>query len=755
MPTLKDVAERACVSIATVSCCISGTRHVKPETRERVMEAIDALRYIPNLSARDLKKSDSQEVGIILTDIDDIYYADLLKGVTACMQKRGFNVNIAFSDGIPDNECALIESFVSRRIAGLVLLTCQPQNTAFFESTLENYGLPVMFIGHSPSLPEYNFVDFDNRRTTEYLTDSLLDKGYRSILLICGPDQFSCEDECVKGFAEAYRRHGLSWGLAGIHRTNMSKEDAFKTALFALDRDTPQVVITTSTNIAKGVIEAAFILGISIPDDLLLITFGEECWNHSNQLHGAIHTSRPAFKLGYTAAELLIENISSPVLFERQTVLLPDSIIETGLSLPDPKPIPHLEISVPKPCLNILMMDLNTSNAIRVMSGYFSNLYGVDINFDFSQQDTLLEKIIADNNRGRSKYDIYMFDVPWLSYLAQNGLIEDISEFVNGDGFRPGYLLPENLKNCDYLGRYYGIPIVGGAQLMFYRRDLFEDMRLREEFLKKYKIALRPPRTWTEFNGVAEFFTREYTPSSPVPYGTLFSGNNNQSLAPELLIRLWACGGGLFDSKNNVILNSAQNVKAFNIILKTLKYVEKSPSATSIPQAVEQFGNGKTAMLITYAEYASQITRLGTNIAGKVGYCPLPDRTPVSIGWNLGVSPFTKKKEDIFRFFNWLCKRDTSYYMTILNGQSAVSSAYANHELQKLYPWMSLTLETFPYCRTRTGPYKPNALVIPQSELEDILCDAFWRIERDHVSVKEALDAAQVKMKHLFRSYGY
>lgn len=380
MSTLKEVAEYAGVSIATVSCCISGAKHVRAETRERVREAIEKLQYIPNFSARDLKKPDSREIGVILTDIDDGYYAELLKGVTSSMQKNGYHVSIAFSDGIPATESALIEGFICKRAAGLILVTCQPQNHVFFRKSLENYGLPAFFIGHRPREVEHSFADFENRKTMSFLTGALLDKGYRDILLLCGPEHYSCEEDCVKGYAEAFRKRSILVDSKYVCRTNMSKEDAFKNVLFAFDRRAPQAVVATSTNIAKGVLEAAYVQGIRVPEDLLMITFGEECWNRSNQLPGVIHTSRPAFALGTRAAELLLENIDSPILFEKQSALLSDSILESGLTLPAPKP--DAAFAHPLICahsLKILMMDLNTANAVRIMSGYFTHLYGCDV----------------------------------------------------------------------------------------------------------------------------------------------------------------------------------------------------------------------------------------------------------------------------------------------------------------------------------------------------------------------------------------
>ena len=81
MTTLKDVARLAGVSIATVSYCINGTKNIRPDTRLKVMQAIEELNYIPNRSAQTLREPDSREIGIVIPDIEDPYYSEILKGL--------------------------------------------------------------------------------------------------------------------------------------------------------------------------------------------------------------------------------------------------------------------------------------------------------------------------------------------------------------------------------------------------------------------------------------------------------------------------------------------------------------------------------------------------------------------------------------------------------------------------------------------------------------------------------------------------
>lgn len=120
MATLNDVARDAGVSIATVSCCLSGKRQVKPETKMKVMDSIEKLKYIPNASARNLKLSATNRIGVVLTDIDNHYHAEIFKGISSYLQNKDYTISVAFSNNSPDIECEKIEDFVSQNVSGLL-----------------------------------------------------------------------------------------------------------------------------------------------------------------------------------------------------------------------------------------------------------------------------------------------------------------------------------------------------------------------------------------------------------------------------------------------------------------------------------------------------------------------------------------------------------------------------------------------------------------------------------------------------------
>lgn len=758
MTTLKDIAKDAGVSISTVSSCLSGNKPVKPETKTRIMDSIEKLKYIPNISARNLKSSTSHTIGVVLTDIDNSYHAELFKGISSFLQTKEYDVNVAFSNSSPHIECQLIDNFISLNVAGLLIITCQPQNTDFFHSRILNYNIPTVFIDRQPENLFVNYAGFDNYETAYYLTNAFLSKGYKNIALACGPLHFTSEHEAINGYRDALQKYGLPLRRKLICNSNMSKEDAFRSVLTNMGGQKIEAIIATSENIAAGAMEALSTYGLNISDNISLATFSNECWNSGYRHPGILYTSRTSFQLGCSSANLLLENIKTPHFFESKNIIMHDQILEKSLEVPFAK---QSEPRISKTTnndkkLKVLMADLNTTHSLALLSDSFQKQTGVSLEVDLLPQNKILDQIISTIDNKENIYDIYMYDIPWHRYMIQNSLLADITDYVNSSAFPSSDIRPENLENCSFNNRYYGIPIIGGAQILFYRKDLFEKPEIIKKFKSKYNLSLRPPKTWTEFNGICRFFTQKYNPDSPTKFGTSLAGIVEEELAPEILIRIWSYGGLIYDSYNRPCLNTIENAKAYESILDTINYTNGSPFKTSINDTIQEFSTGKSALLITYAEYAPQINKgILNNIIGRVGYEMLPGKRPARIGWNMGLNPSSTKADLAFQYFSWLSSQNTNFYMTILDGQSPSLAPYHSQELLKLYPWMEITAKSSAYTQKRDGPQKKNTLVIPQNRIEHILCNVLKDILEGGLSISEALSSNQEKMSHLFATYGY
>lgn len=757
MITLKDVAQEAGVSIATVSCALSGKKAVRPETYARIMDAVEKLKYIPNYSARNLKKKASNMVSVLLPGMRSQFYAGLFDGISSCLQSQGYSINIAFSNDSADVECTKIDEFITQNSAGLIIMTAQPGNTAFFQNHIMDYQIPTVFVEREPDSICCNYVGFRHYDTFYGVVSQLLEKGYRDIGIACGSLEFSSERSYVQACRDIMEAEGEILAPDRICETNFTREDAFNSFMKYFSKNPPEVLLSTSREITYGIQTAMEYCGLRTPEDVVLISCSEESWINISQNDGVLKLSRNSTSLGEEAAKILLKNIQNPGLYEQTIREINFSEKSRKLNLPPKmKKQNSSHRTAFKEKIRFLAVDNPTIRALQLLTGHFEEETGIGVEFHCVPQDQLFSMISDSTDALTQAYDFYTYDVPWLEYMVQNMCLADISSFIESDDFRKEKFFQTGFRNCQVNGRYFGIPVIGGTQLLFYRKDLFESRELQAEYQKRSLFSLRAPRTWKEFNDVAAFFTREKNPSSPTVYGASFAGAIDEELAPEILIRLWACGGSLWDNYHRPTFHTKENRMAFESILQTIGYIPQQDMNRSITQTVDDFCAGRTAMLITYSEFAYGINRrVKENVSGRVAASMIPGKTPASVGWNLGLNPFSTHRDAVFQFFSWLCSSDTNLYLTILNGASASMEPYHNSELLKLYPWLSSTEESLHHSRRRNSPYRKNRLIIPVEQIERILCQALRSVYQGNTSIEEALREAQKEADHLFRMYGY
>ncbi len=755
MVTLKEVAERAGVSIATVSYCINGTKSVSAATRGKVMKAIEELNYVPNAAARSLKSESAMEIGVVFPNIDDYYRSEILKGIVDQSEGMNYSVTVAFSYNSPKMERKIINDFVGKNVKGLIIDTCQSENTEYFRKNLLERHISNVFIEHCPEGLNVNFLAFDNYKSYYYLTEKLLKRGYRRIAIMTVPWSLSPAYSAEKGYRDAYRDRGLDCDERMIIYTDTSKEGAFREAMQRLIKEPPQALITASEAILKGALEAFRVCGIRVPEDVCMLTLGEETWNSSNTYPGVLHTSRSAYAMGVQCTELLLKDMEAPALFQKEFHLLDDNLGASRLEIPD---VPVRRIAEPpRECREVLRIlatskTLSTVRALQLLSENFTLRTHIEVEFELcATLSELFDRIVQEGDSPEPSYDICLFDVSWLRYLSHAHVLKDITALVDSMPELKERFMEKNLSNCFYHQICYGIPIIGGTHLLFYRRDLFETPSIQREFQQQHHLPLRPPMTWTEFNGIARFFTRKFNPDSPTVAGTAIQGGLTEDLVLEILIRLWGFGGGLMDENGKLALNTPQNIRGFQSILETMEYTAQESPDTPSDTIFRDFGNGKTAMLISFSEYAAQIKdEVHSDIITKIGYGQVPGRSPANVGWNLGVNPRTEKLDAVWLFFQWFSDRQNSYYLTILSGQSASIYPYKNHELIKLYPWLSLSEAGQESSRSRIYPYRGNQRMVKPREIEKILREIFEEMMGQTERIPALLESGQKKIQRLF-----
>ncbi len=756
MVTIRDVAKKAGVSVATVSCALNGTKQVRPETRSRVLEAARALDYIPNSSARNLKIASSKVIGVILTDIKSQFHVDIFNSLSSYLQQRGYTIQVAFSNELPGTERENIRLLLSQNVCGLFLVTCQPEYSNFFASQLLKSRIPVIFMERVVKRLTTNYIGYNNYNITHELVTRLLNQGYRKIALVCGSLRFSSESDCVRGYAEAYSSAGTVANSDFICYTNMTKENSFQAYLKKFHNNPPEAVLCTNREITDGALLAIQYCGLKTPENLIVISFGEETWDNIAYSSGVYVVSRSASYMGELAAKKMLELLQEPNISDSFFIEMDDPALPADFPPVSTLKRPLTGVRDPSRKLRILSCDIGSLNALRLLCTHFIQKTGISLEFTVLPQSQLLERISESFSSLTDSFDLYTYDAPWLEYMVQNLCLSELREFIDSSGLDTGRFFAESRYNCMLGDRIYGIPITAGSQILFYRADLFEDPKLMSMFQEQYRISLRPPRTWTEFNNIAKFFTKKYNEDSPTEYGTSLAGGPEPELSPEIMMRLWGFGGGIWDNYGQPSLNTVANANAMANMIQTLNYVKPESMESTIVDTVDDFCNGKTAMLLSFTEFAQKISfQYQRSLRQRIGFYHIPSRRTASAGWNLGLNPFSPHREEAFEFLSWVCEQKTSFLLAVLNGAPQFVAPYHNHDLQRMYPWLPYSEASVHTSQKRNPPYQKNRLSIPPNAMDHILCTAFRKIVSSRVSISSALEEAQAEAARIYTTYGH
>lgn len=757
MATIKDVAKKAGVSIATVSNYLNRKKPVSKEASNAIQAAIDELQYSTNLIARSFKTKQNLDIGVILPDFNDSYYVQLFQGIKSFFDNTDYYINLSFSRNIPEFEQNIAENFLKKQICGLCLVSCQPDNWKFYYDNFTSKDIPIVLIDRNIYSLDANFVSFNNRVLMKNMADKLLNQGYRKICLMSGPEKFSCESECIRGFQDSCLNHGITPEPSIFVKTDMSKEDAFRRTIKLLKDNRPEVIVTTSESLAAGIIEAITLLGYTI-EDIPVLTLSEEHWNTHTHSFASGSTVRTAIKLGQTASRLLLEQLNSPLTKETEKIILSGCRINNYSSCYPKRPshtaLRPLEAPKqdgPDKKLRLLMMDTPQVNALMGIVKNFENSTGIQVAADIVPHHCLYETILKCHQDSQEPpYDVLMYDIPWLASLASEHILEDISDSI--EHIDPNIFLPNCLKyfSC-FGGHYYGIPFMYAPQILYYRKDLFENPELKAQYESLNNISLRPPVTLLEFNTIGDFFTSR---TDAIKYGMSVPTAYSECLTPEIYMRLRSYGASLYDSSGHVCLDSAQTLKAYINFVRSVKCAKPDYRTATDISAVKDFLEGETAMLISYPSFLTDVADLRKHsIVGSIGYHIIPGHAPLLGGWSLGISSRSAQKPAAMEFLKWTCDEQIANYTTLLGGQPAISSSYTNDELMELYPWLPLYHSMYQYTKPTIPPTLSNGRVVPQYEIDEIVYKWICRLLEDSLEVQDTITNTHRELEELFQRY--
>jgi len=273
--TLQDVAKASGVSITTVSRVINNNYPVKASTRKKVEEAVDILKFKPNLLARGLIQNSTKTVGILTPSIENLFFSEVIKGVDSILKEKGYTTFLCHTEGEATNEVEMIHSLVDRQVDGMVVLDPRKENvvSGYFEELAKR--VPLLLVNGYAQGIGCSYVLNDGEGGTRMALKYLISEGCKRIVFLRGKKSYSY-DVKEEVYLEFMKAHGIKSKILRIKDGNDIKtvEQAKDlVAEYIQSGEKPDAILACNDWMAVGALSGAKSEGFIIPNDMRIIGF--------------------------------------------------------------------------------------------------------------------------------------------------------------------------------------------------------------------------------------------------------------------------------------------------------------------------------------------------------------------------------------------------------------------------------------------------------------------------------------------------
>ncbi len=305
MATMKDVAEMAGVSTATVSRALMNPEKVSTVTRQKVEQAVLAVGYSPHALSRNIKRNESRTILVIVPDISDPFFADIIQGIEHAAAQQGYLILIGDCAQQTQQERTFVNLIITKQIDGMLLLG---SNLPFDASKEEQRNLPPMVMANefAPEL-ELPTVHIDNLTAAYEAVNYLHELGHKRIACVAGPEHFPLCQYRLQGYIQALRRNGIAVDSDYIIRGDFSYEAGAETF--------------------------ATLMGLRVPQDISVVGFDD--LKLSQYCDPPLTTvAQPRYQIGQQAMLLLLEQLQGHSVQSGSRLLDTELIVRESTAAP-------------------------------------------------------------------------------------------------------------------------------------------------------------------------------------------------------------------------------------------------------------------------------------------------------------------------------------------------------------------------------------------------------------------------------------
>lgn len=327
MSTMKEVAELAGVSVATVSRVINRSGYVRLELQEKVEQAMRDLRYRPSALARSLRRQETLTIGLLLPQLDQPFFSRLAYTVVQALFARDYQTLVCSSEEDQQHENVSVDMLIRQRVDGVIATPIGSSGQALKQ--LVDYGVPVVILDRDVPSVSVNKVFSDHRQGGRIAAEHLVSLGHRSIAIIGPSDDAASVVQRLEGALEVFRQHGIR---PHVRTLRPDERGDYYMRGYAMARpllsgsDRPTAIFALTDVMAVGVLRAAVEAKLRVPDDISVVGF-DDIPLAQQSVPALTTVQQPTDEMARVAVDVLLAQIQNRDLAP-QTRVLPTQLVQ-------------------------------------------------------------------------------------------------------------------------------------------------------------------------------------------------------------------------------------------------------------------------------------------------------------------------------------------------------------------------------------------------------------------------------------------
>lgn len=326
--SIKEIARRLKISPSTVSRALQNHPRIGLRTKERVQELAEQLNYIPSATARNLRSGKTFMLGVVLPEIRENFFSNAINGIEELAFENGYTVALYQSHDRYDRERQVLEVLSHQLVDGVILSVAKESRQFDHVEKLLRHRIPLVLFDRIPPGIETHQVSCDIESGAYEATRLLIQKGFRKIALLNGPDSLVACEERYQGYRRALIEGGLPEVPGLIQQVDLTTEDTRRKmeGLLSLDQ-LPDSVLTFNDYVALDAMGICRSRGLRINQDISFVSFSNLPMNAYLEHPPLASVEQHPYRMGYSAAEILLRAIGNREEAAQKLVLQPELMV--------------------------------------------------------------------------------------------------------------------------------------------------------------------------------------------------------------------------------------------------------------------------------------------------------------------------------------------------------------------------------------------------------------------------------------------